>query len=501
LGHAGKQAVAHPAVTAITLVVGAGAVSGGFVLAQPKGTHKADPSPVATVSAPAHAVVPIPPSGSDASWPQLDGGPARTGYQPGETRIGPGNVSKLALKRTYQDTANGAVSAPLIANGILYVDTNRLYAFDATGATGCSDVPTTCTPLWTAPTAYFEGMTIAGGDVFVTDGEGVQAFSAAGTTNCSGTPKICAPLWTTSLNISTGPRFEPGPGSPVVANGVLYVPGYGDGLVPSQGGAYVAAFDPAGSAGCSGTPTVCVPMWTTMGDPVSDGNGGSPTISDGVLYIANRSTLYAFDAAGSADCSGTPKACAPLWTAAMSGPSYPVVAVADGIVYSTTESGLYAFSAAGTRNCSTATTAKTCAPLWTAPIIGGRALAVANGVVYNANGSTLYAFDAAAPESCPGTGTAKTCSRAPLWTSAAGPNAPIGPSLTVANGVVYITDTDGGMDAYDAAGSLNCSVSGTVKTCTPLWNYSTGYNTGGSPAIASGVLFVNVNGDVRAFSL
>ena len=36
-----------------------------------------------------------------------------------------------------------------------------LYAFDATGATHCSAAPTTCTPLWTAHTAYFHGMTIA----------------------------------------------------------------------------------------------------------------------------------------------------------------------------------------------------------------------------------------------------------------------------------------------------------------------------------------------------
>ena len=505
-GHAAKQAVAHPAVAGITvLVVGAGAVSGGLALTHHKATHNAAaPSAAATAPAPAHTAVPLALS-EDASWPQLDGGAARTGYQPGETRIGPGNVTKLALKRTYQarGATNGGVSAPLIANGILYVDvTTRLYAFDATGAAGCADIPTTCTPLWTAATAYFDSMTVADGKVFVTDAEGVQAFDAAGTTNCSGTPKACNPLWTTSTNISTGPAFVPGTGSPVVANGVLYVPGYGDGLVPRQGGAYVDAFDPAGSTGCSGTPVVCGPMWTTSGVPGSDGNDGSPAIAGGVLYIANGKTLYAFDAAGSAGCSGTPKACAPLWTGAMSGPSYPVVAVADGIVYSTTESGLYAFDAAGTRNCSTLTTAKTCAPLWIASIRGGGGLAVANGVVYNTNGSALYAYAAAAAQNCPGTGATKTCSRAPLWASAASQYAPAGPSLTVANGVVYITATGGGMDAFDAAGAQNCSVSGSVKTCTPLWDYATGFTTGGSPAIVNGVLFVNApgNGYVYAFS-
>jgi hypothetical protein len=46
LGHAAKQAVAHPAVTVITLIVGAGAVSGGVVL-----THKGTAGRTATTEA------------------------------------------------------------------------------------------------------------------------------------------------------------------------------------------------------------------------------------------------------------------------------------------------------------------------------------------------------------------------------------------------------------------------------------------------------------------
>ncbi|MGH3187760.1 MAG: hypothetical protein ACRDPY_38850 [Streptosporangiaceae bacterium] len=88
-------------------------------------------------------IVPSPASGSpavtspapasDLSWPQLGGGPARTGYQPGETQIGTGDVGSLAQARIYPTKADP--TAPLIANGILYVDANELYAFDATGAT------------------------------------------------------------------------------------------------------------------------------------------------------------------------------------------------------------------------------------------------------------------------------------------------------------------------------------------------------------------------------
>jgi outer membrane protein assembly factor BamB len=438
-------------------------------------------------------------------------GPDRTGYQPDESQIGTGNVSQLAQARTYH--AASGLSAPLIANGILYVDTGTLYAFDATGARNCSAAPVACTPLWTAPTANFDGMAIANGDVYVTDAEGVQAFDAAGSVNCSGTPKVCAPLWATSTHTSTGPPFTPGQGSPVVDNGVLYVPGAGDGAPLSTGGAYVAAFDAAGSTGCTGSPVVCVPMWTTIGPPVSTVNTGSPAIgANGVLYIANQ-TLYAFDAAGSASCSGTPKVCAPLWTAATANyPTYSAPAVADGTVYvGSWGSKLYAFNAAGSTNCSTTATGKTCTPLWTAATPSGTATpsgiggtpAVAKGVVYTVSGSgTLSAFDAAGSTNCSGTVTAKTCT--PLWTSGPGPSGYVTSSApAVANGVVYFSSTNGGTYGYDAAGSLNCSVSGTAKTCSPLWGAVTGFNGGGSPAIVNGVLYINVsgNGTIYAYSL
>jgi outer membrane protein assembly factor BamB len=352
--------------------------------------------------------------------------------------------------------------------------------------------------------AYFDGMTIANGKVFVTDAEGVQAYDAAGKQNCtvSGTARTCAPLWATSTHTATGPGFTPGPGSPAVTNGILYVPGYGDGLALSQGGAYVAAFDPAGSTGCSGSPKVCAPMWTTTGPPGGTANAGSPTIANGVIYIANG-TLYAFDAAGSKNCPGAPKVCAPLWTAATSNnPTYSAPAVANGTVYvGSWDSKLYAFDAAGTANCST-TTPKTCTPLWTAatPSSIGGTPAVARGVVYTVSGNgTLSAFDAAGSNHCSGPVTAKTCS--PLWSSAPGGTGYVtSSSPAVANGVVYFSSTNGGTYGYDAAGSKNCTVSGSAKTCSPLWGGVTGKIGGGSPAAVNGVLFINVSGNATIYA-
>ena len=179
----GHSAAAHPVVTTVvTLVVAAGGVTGGVALTHhPK--HAAAPAPtVSTAPAPAHA------GGSALGWTQLDYGPDRTGYQPDETQIGPSNVGKLTQARTYR-VAGGSPSAPLVANGVLYVDggTGTLYAFDATGAGHCPAAG--CTPLWTARTPGTGTVAIGDGDVFVAEGYGIAAFSAAGTANCSGTPK------------------------------------------------------------------------------------------------------------------------------------------------------------------------------------------------------------------------------------------------------------------------------------------------------------------------
>jgi outer membrane protein assembly factor BamB len=124
---------------------------------------------------------------------------------------------------------------------------------------------------------------------------------------------------------------------------------------------------------------------------------------------------------------------------------------------------------------------------------------VVNGVVYTVSG-TLSAFDAAGSTNCSGAVTARTCT--PLWTSASGTGDAMS-SPAVANGVVYFSSANGGTYGYDAAGSLNCSLSSTAKTCAPLWGAVTGFSSGGSPAVVNGVLYINVPGDgeIYAYSL
>ena len=73
----------------------------------------------------------------------------------------------------------------------------------------------------------------------------------------------------------------------------------------------------------------------------------------------------------------------------------------------------------------------------------------------------------------------------------------------MANGVVYVSASNGGAYGYDASGKLHCSVSSTAKACSPLWSSPvTGFSGAGQPAIAGGSLFVTVGGGMTdAYSL
>ena len=289
----------------------------------------------------------------------------------------------------------------------------------------------------------------------------------------SGTPKICAPLWTAHAG---------GESSPTVANGVVYI-GSGNNLY---------AFDACGQrqlfrqpeglrapvdrqnwkhrhlvasgvrrrclCGVLGPQALCFrrrrkhqllgiaqglrPPWTA-----STGNVvfSSPAVSNGVVYVGSwDDNLYAFDAAGHLNCSGTPKICAPLWRDPTGGPVSASPVIANNVIYvGSDDDKLYAFDAGGKTNCSGTPT--TCNPLWTATTSGGidSSPAVANGVIFVGSlDHNLYAFDAAGSAGCSGTPT--TCT--PLWTATTG--ARLLGSVAVANNVVYVGSSDYNLYAY-----------------------------------------------------
>jgi outer membrane protein assembly factor BamB len=294
---------------------------------------------------------------------------------------------KTCAPQWTASTGGTIYSSPTVANGIVYVGSEdaNLYAFDAAGNTNCSGTPKTCAPLWTALTdgSVYSSAAVSNGVVYVgSQGGNLYAFDAAGATNCSGTPKTCAPLWT----YHTGSVSS----SPAVANGIVYV---GDFLSTVYG------FDAAGKTNCSGTPKACGPLWTN-GVNSTIGIVSSPAVAGGIVYTGdecdfeyppqpfncgNAPHFYAFNAAtGALNWTGI----------TTSAPVTSSPGVANGVVFVGSGDGsLYAFDAAGNTQCSG--TPAFCLPLWTGVTGSGvdSSPTIANGMVYVGSGDgKLYAF-------------------------------------------------------------------------------------------------------------
>ena len=270
-----------------------------------------------------------------------------------------------------------------MTGGVVYVGGATVDAFDANGVTNCSPTTRLCQPLWqstpaiTSGTAtYYTSAALASGVLYASDNDDrLYAFSANGTTNCSGTPTTCSPLWTATMG-TTSASFDPS--SPAVSNGVVYD-------ISNEGKLF--AFDANGVTNCSGTPTTCSPLWTAAaGEGAGTSFGEAPAVANGIVYATGvGGFLDAFDAKGVTNCSGTPKTCTPLWSYS-SGSVY--ASVADGLVFI----GSAAFDANGKANCSGTPTV--CNPLWTgttqSPILGSPA--IANGKVYVSDNTLFGTF-------------------------------------------------------------------------------------------------------------
>lgn len=393
-------------------------------------------------------------------WTMYRSGVAHTGESLGEKVIGAGNVAALSEAWTTAPSAfplahwDDGTSAPVVAGG-------RLYAQREDGF--------------------------------------LSAYDARGINNCGGSPKECLPVW--QAQVEEGPGgHDGGPGIPAVVGGIVYVAHgeFDDGVL--------SAFDATGTVGCSGSPPTCEPLWTAR---LGAGFVAPPTVADGIVYVTGitdvANVLFAFDATGQQGCTGTPTACAPLWTATF-GPRTPFgdpgarsPTVASGRVFvSGAGHTVYVFDAAGRRKCHGTPTL--CSALWTAdvPLIcdepfivcGISAPAVADGVLYVTGRpgdvgepGGLFAFDADGTSSCGG--SPKECS--PLWMSntAASRFPP-----AIAGGVVYTVGfspfANYLLRAFDAAGIQGCM--GTPRICEPLWTGTTAGITG-APTVANGVVY------------
>ena len=158
-------------------------------------------------------------------------------------------------------------------------------------------------------------------------------------------------------------------------------------------------------------------------------------------------------------------------------------AVVGNVAYVGTNAGqLLALPAAG---CGS----DQCQPLWTAQLSNGAFTtpAVANGLVFISSAGSvenglgrLYAFRAA------GCGR-PTCR--PVWTSPV-PNT--GSSPTVAGGVLYIVSGDGRLLAFAAAGCGRA-------TCAPMWSGNLKSSAQAAPAVANGLVYATSSERLVAF--
>ena len=213
-----------------------------------------------------------------------------------------------------------------------------------------------------------------------------------------------------------------------------------------RGDAAHTGYQPSESKIGPSTVSSLAEAWTAQLGPTTS----SPVVAGGRLYIgeggfARAEVIYSvFDAAGQANCSGTPKVCRPLWQVEAIGGNNPETpAVANGLLYVNLDIGFFA-----AYNVAACEAAPQCAPVWVAEASGTPV--VSGGVVYaDSFGSVgISAYDAAGTTNCavqPG-GT-RFCE--PMWTTSS--DSPVG-TVAVAGGVAYASSFDGTLYAYDAAG-------------------------------------------------
>ena len=340
-------------------------------------------------------------------------------------------------------------------------------------------------------------MAVANGDVYVTDGEGVQVFDAAGSENCSGTPKVCTPLWATSTHISTGPAFTPGRRARRWSPRGALRPGIRGRYCRSASGRGVRGGVRRGRKNrLLGDASVCVPMWTTTGLPASPATRFAGDRANGVLYIANERRSFAFDATGSARLLRHAEGLRPAVDLHDVTETRSTVRRRPWRTGSSTSTTRFPGCSRSTRpGRPTARPprrgrpARPCGPP-PPPGSGARWRSRAVSSTDHLGAGMLSAFDATASKNCPATAAVPTCTRAPLWTSA-----PLRPGTCLFGAgcgercrLRLLYRWRGRAYAFDAAGSLNCSVSGTAKACSPLWSggVGTGLTAGVSPEIDGG---------------
>jgi hypothetical protein len=314
--------------------------------------------------------------------------------------------------------------------------------------------------------------------------------------------------WDATMPLAV-PGFDESPQGavPAVSNGVVYLTYNRHEAENDQGRLY--AYDAAGHTNCTtGAPRSCDPLWSAV---IQTNTRSSPAVGDNTVFVTAPDfaqpsdalgALYAFDARGTTNCSGSPKMCTPLWTARVPGPSgftpnSPVIAY--GRVYVSMGSGIQVFDEAGKLGCSG--TPKVCGPLFTIDRDGDPT--IANGKVFVGGGSespTWVAYDANGQQGC--SGVPLTC--APLFAGIADcpPNGCFASRPVVQANKVFLAVSGedefgraraGSLNAFDANGIQNCHSPGFFfdVECSPVW--STGQGSVGYDNVSAAASTVYVD--------
>ena len=435
---------------------------------------------------------------SGCGWTQYAGNAGRTGYAPFEKTLTTANANQAIVKWTGTRYSG----ATIVANDFVYgAQDAEIHAWNLKDTASCTGAPPTCSPTWKSHTADFASSSpvVVGDTVYIaaagTSVWHLYAFDALGRGDCtSSPPQGCLPKWVGSF----GARSSGSPAVPpllAAADGRVFVQSTNLDTHFSE----VTAFDATGTTNCAGSPLTCLPLFHTTA--FVSPRSGSPTVDGGRLYIPTGTAIGVFDAHGVAGC--TAGTCSFIFSLGISPAGE--VSVADGQAFTTSGSQLFAFDATGRNNCTG--TQPFCQPLWRADLLaptnGDAPIIAGNRVFANSIGSAgvgaIEAFDRTPGADC--TGFPLSCPRrfstrvgATFDRAHVSANANL---LVVASGTLpnpsFPVPLQFRLSFFDLTGSASCS--GSPNVCTPVATRAldtdpTGAEQVGRPALGVGLVVV-----------
>ncbi len=386
-------------------------------------------------------------------WPKYRYDLVNTGFNPGETAVGPSNVSQLKLAWAANQHYG---ASPVVVNGVIYLQCQASGLTSPPTPEECAVNAATGQVIWhthIGTTNLGSTATVSGGVVYVGGSRPTTMNALNATTG--------ALLWSTKAPAG----FDVHTATPVVANGIVYM-SFDDGLLHAYNAVTGAELWSVFFNSADTTPALVNNVLYVEGGSPGDAYGGQPSLI-GILYAVDAVNGHV------------------LWKSwSQYGYAFASPAVANGLVYVATSNdnshlntNLLAYSASG---CGAAL----CKPVWEVgePSTPFSAPAYWNGVVYEgfADGY-LYAVDASNGKF--------------LWKGATGLQAPYGQwavegAPVIANGVVYGGSKDGYIYAWNASGCGQSTCAAVWKASADLQDPSGTAEVATEPAIVNGTLYV-----------